>query len=125
ADNPDVSGVIGYAETGDKRFISTAGDAAYVVIELTITDEESVDAVDGVRADMVAPAGFSYQLTGYGPITKDGAEQSEKDLQKAELVSLPIAAVVLILVFASIVAAGMPLLVGGPAPPRPHAPLLT
>ena len=49
----------------------------------------------GSAADLIAPAGYSYQLTGYGPLTKDGAEQSEKDLQKAELVSLPIAALVL------------------------------
>jgi len=119
--NPDVSGVVGYAETGDKRFISTAGDAAYVVIELTVPDEASVDAVDGIRAGLVAPTGYSYQLTGYGPITKDGAAQSEKDLQKAELVSLPIAAFVLILVFASIVAAGMPLLVAGLAIPSTMA----
>jgi len=119
--NPVVSGVVGYAETGDKRFISTAGDAAYVVIELTVPDEASVDAVDGIRADLVAPAGYSYQLTGYGPITQDGAAQSEKDLQKAELVSLPIAALVLILVFASIVAAGMPLLVAGLAIPSTMA----
>ena len=67
------------------------------------------------------PAGYSYQLTGYGPITKDGAAQSEKDLQKAELVSLPIAALVLILVFASIVAAGLPLLVAGLAIPSTMA----
>ena len=72
----------------------------------------------------IAPAGYSYQLTGYGPITQDGAEQSEKDLQKAELVSLPIAALVLILVFASIVAAGMPLLVAGLAIPSTHGPHL-
>ena len=63
------------------------------------------------------PAGYTYQLTGYGPITKDSAEQSEKDLQKAELVSLPIVALVLLLVFASLVAAGMPLLVAGLAIP--------
>ena len=81
ASTPHVSGVIGYAETGDTRFISTAGDAAYIVIELDVTDEESVDVVDDVRAAIVAPAGYSYQLTGYGPITKDSAEQSEKDLQ--------------------------------------------
>ena len=112
-----MSGIIGYAETGDPRFISTAGDAAYIVIELDLTDEESVEVVDDIRAAIVAPAGYSYQLTGYGPITKDSAEQSEKDLQKAELVSLPIVALVLVLVFASIVAAGMPLLVAGLAIP--------
>ncbi len=118
ASTPHVSGIIGYAETGDTRFISTAGDAAYIVIELDVTDEESVDVVDDdPRRRSSPPAGYSYQLTGYGPITKDSAEQSEKDLQKAELVSLPIVALVLVLVFASIVAAGMPLLVAGLAIP--------
>jgi putative drug exporter of the RND superfamily len=114
---PHVTGIVGYAETGDPRFISTAGDAAYVVIQLDMTDEQSVDAVDPIRTAITPPPGYSYQLTGYGPITKDSAEQSEKDLQKAEVVSLPVVALVLILVFASIVAAGMPLLVAGLAIP--------
>ncbi len=117
AATPHVTGVVGYAQTGDKRFISTAGDAAYVVIQLDMTDEGSVGAVDDVRAGITPPAGFGYELTGYGPITKDSAEQSEKDLQKAELVSLPIVAIVLVLVFASLVAASMPLLVAGLAIP--------
>jgi RND superfamily putative drug exporter len=113
----EVSGVIGYAETGDDRFISTAGDAAYSVVELDMTDEESVGFVDELRAAIVPTAGLTYQLTGYGPITQDSAEQSEQDLQKAEAVSLPIAALVLIFVFASLIAAGMPLLVAGLAIP--------
>jgi putative drug exporter of the RND superfamily len=117
AADPLVTGIVGYAETGDDRFISTEGDAAYVVIELDVTDEASVEAVDEVRAGIVPAAGYTYQLTGYGPVTKDSAEQSEKDLQKAEVVSLPIAAIVLLLVFASVVAAGMPLLVAGLAIP--------
>jgi RND superfamily putative drug exporter len=82
-----------------------------------MTDEASVDAVDSIRAAIVPPVGYTYQLTGYGPITKDSAEQSEKDLQKAELVSLPVVAIVLVLVFASLAAAGMPLLVAGLAIP--------
>ena len=41
-----VSGIVGYAETGDARFISTAGDAAYVVIELDMSEEESVAIVE-------------------------------------------------------------------------------
>ena len=114
---PEVNGIIGYAETGDPRFISTAGDAAYIVVELNVTDEQSVEVVDPIRAAIVPPAGYTVALTGYGPITKDSAEQSEKDLQKAEIVSLPVVALVLILVFASIVAAGMPLLVAGLAIP--------
>jgi RND superfamily putative drug exporter len=116
-DEPRVTGIVGYAATGDARFISTTRDAAYVVIELDMTDEESVAVTEEIREAIQPPAGYTYELTGYGPITLDSAEQSEQDLQRAEIVSLPIAAVILILVFASIVAAGMPLLVAGLAIP--------
>ena len=115
--DPRVTGVVGYAETGDTRFISTSGDAAYFVIQLDLTDEASVEVVDAIRSEIVPPDGYSYQLTGYGPVTRDSAVQSEKDLQMAESVSLPVAAFVLILVFASVIAAGMPLLVAGLAIP--------
>ncbi|MDH5244102.1 MAG: MMPL family transporter, partial [Chloroflexota bacterium] len=117
ADEQRVSGVVGYAETGDARFISTPGDAAYVVIELDMTNEESVAFVEDLRAAIRPQTGITYQLTGYGPLTTDSADQSEQDLQRAEIVSLPIAAVILVLVFTSIVAAGMPLLVAGLAIP--------
>jgi RND superfamily putative drug exporter len=115
--DPEVAGIVGYAETGDRRFISTDGSAAYVVVQLTGTDEQSVGLVDPLRAKIAPPAGYTVQLTGYAPLTKDSAAQSEKDLQRAEVVSLPFAALILVFVFASLVAAGMPLLVAGLAIP--------
>jgi putative drug exporter of the RND superfamily len=107
----NVAGVVGFAQTGDRRFISTKGDAAYAVIELTVTDDQSVALVDGLRAKLAPPAGYSVQLTGYGPLTEDSAALSEKDLQRAETVSFPVLAIILILVFASLIAAFMPLVV--------------
>ncbi|HEU0236643.1 MAG TPA: MMPL family transporter [Candidatus Limnocylindrales bacterium] len=112
-----VTGLVGFAETRDERFISDDATATYVVIQLDLTNEESVEAVEPIRERIHPPAGLTYQLTGYGPVTLDSAEQSEADLQRAETVSLPIAAFILILVFASLVAAGMPLLVAGLAIP--------
>jgi RND superfamily putative drug exporter len=112
-----VTGIVGYAETGDERFISDAGDAAYVALQLSLTNEESVAAVEPLREQIHVPAGLTFQMTGYGPVTLDSAEQSEADLQRAEVVSLPIAAVILVFVFASLLAAGMPLLVAGLAIP--------
>ncbi len=109
--DPDVAGVAGYAETGDRRFISTDGSAAYVVVQLNATDEGSVALVDPIRAKIVPPAGYTTQLTGYAPLTKDSAAQSEQDLQRAETVSLPFAALILVFVFASLIAAGMPIVV--------------
>jgi uncharacterized membrane protein YdfJ with MMPL/SSD domain len=112
-----VTGLVGYAQTGDARFVSADRTATYVVVQLNMTNEGSVEAVEPLREKIHPAAGLSYQLTGYGPVTKDAAEQSEADLQRAETISLPIAAFILVVVFASVIAAGMPLLVAGLAIP--------
>ncbi len=114
-----VTGVTGYAETRNDRFISTKGDAAYVVIGLDVNEDNSIDLVDPVENALqpATPAGYTVALTGFGPIQLDAAKLSEQDLTRAETVSLPIAALVLILVFSSVIAAGMPLLVAGVAIP--------
>ena len=114
-----VTGLTGYAETLDDRFISEAGDAAYVVIGLDVDEDSSIDLVEPVEAAIgdATPAGYTVQLTGFGPIQEASARLSEEDLIRAETVSLPIAALVLILVFGSLIAAGMPLLVAALAIP--------
>jgi RND superfamily putative drug exporter len=114
-----VTGTTGYAETGDDRFISTDGDSAYVVIGLEADEDDSIDLVDPVQAALqpATPAGYTAALTGFGPVQLDAARLSEQDLVRAETVSLPIAALVLIFVFGSVIAAGMPLLVAGLAIP--------
>ncbi len=118
ASDPNVADVVGYAQTGDNRFISTDGHSAYVVVDLKVTDEQSVPLLDGFEAKIHRPGdGIVLQLGGYAPLTRDSATQSEQDLIQAESVSLPIAALVLILVFASVLAAGIPLLVAGLAIP--------
>ncbi|HEX8024925.1 MAG TPA: MMPL family transporter [Candidatus Limnocylindrales bacterium] len=112
-----VTGVTGFAETHDNRFISIDGHAAYVLVNLDMTEDQSVDAVDSIQATLAPPSGYSVALTGFGPIQKDAARISEQDLQRAETVSLPIAALVLLLVFGSLIAGAMPLLVAGVAIP--------
>ena len=106
-----VDGVVGYSETRDDRFISTDGTSAYVVVRLAITDEESVDEMDQLRALFDQPQGANLLLAGVGPFTEDQAKQSEKELLQAELISGPFALLILLAVFASVVAAGLPLLV--------------
>ncbi len=112
-----VTSVTGYAETRDERFISENGEAAYVLIGLDVDEDTSLELVEPVRATIETPAGYTVALTGFGPIQEDSARLSEQDLIRAETVSLPIAAIVLILVFSSLIAAGMPLLVAGLAIP--------
>ena len=118
AADPIADGVVGYAQTGDDRFISTDGHAAYAVVRLTITDEASSNEMPTIRGLIDEPAaGTTLRLAGVGPFTEDQAHQSEKELVQAELVSGPFALLILLAVFASVVAAGLPLLVAGLAIP--------
>ena len=97
--------------------------SAYVVVQLNVTDEASVPLIDRFEAEIHEPAdGTKLLLGGYAALTRDSTDQSEKDLVRAETVSLPIAAFVLILVFASLISAGIPLLVAGLAIPTTLAP---
>ena len=112
-----VVGVVGFAETGDRRFISTDGHAAYTVVQLNLTNEQSVDAMQSLQAEITPPAGYTATLTGYGPIGRDQTAESEKDLQRAEVISAPLALLILVAVFASVIAAGMPLIIAGLAIP--------
>src|SRR4029450_9036116 len=91
--------------------------SAYVVVRLDLTDEAAVDEMDELRALIDPPAGMTLQLTGVAPATRGQAKEAEQELVQAETVSFPFAALILILVFSSLVAAGMPLLVAALAIP--------
>ena len=78
------------------RFISTDGHAAYVVVQLNVTDEQSVDVgrpASGPRSSRRPATPSSSRATRRSRRTP--ADQSEKDLQRAETVSLPFAALIL------------------------------
>jgi len=117
AADPIADGVIGFSQTQDARFISRDGHAAYAVVRLTITDEQSANQMPTIRALIDQPTGATLKLAGIGPFTQDQAHQSEKELVQAETISGPFALLILLAVFASVVAAGLPLLVAGLAIP--------
>lgn len=117
-DDPNVQGVFGYRSSGnDDRFLSFDGTSTYLVVLLKVTDEESIDLVPELRSRVVAAPGLGFELTGYGPLAGDANAQSEADLVQAEMVSLPLALLILLVVFGSLLAAGLPLLVAGLAIP--------
>jgi uncharacterized membrane protein YdfJ with MMPL/SSD domain len=117
AADPIADGVIGFEQTQDSRFISTDGHSAYAVIRLTITDEQSANQMPKIRGLIDQPSGATLKLAGVGPFTQDQAHQSEKELVQAETISGPFALLILLAVFASVIAAGLPLLVAALAIP--------
>ena len=117
AADPITDGVVGFADTQDARFVSTDGHSAYAVVRLTITDEQSANEMPKIRGLIDRPTGATLKLAGVGPFTQDQAHQSEKELIQAVTISGPFALLILLAVFASVVAAGLPLLVAGLAIP--------
>jgi putative drug exporter of the RND superfamily len=108
-----VKSIVGYAQTGSSSFVSDSGDAAWVLVNLNLTDDQAIGAVDSIRSEIATPPGMTVQMTGSAPLSAADSAQSERDLTQAESISLPIALLILILVFGTLVAAGIPLLVAG------------
>ncbi len=61
------------------------------------------------------PPGLTVELAGGPAFYGDVQSVSEADLRRSEIISLPLAALALVFVFGSLVAAGVPLVVGGAA----------
>ncbi len=97
------------------RQVSADGRTVYEVVALDLSPDDSPDALAPVSAALHSVPGVRALLAGGPAFYGDIQSVSERDLQRAELISLPLAAVALLLVFGSVVAAGVPLVVGGAA----------
>jgi RND superfamily putative drug exporter len=108
-----VTSIVGFDQTHSAQFVSTSGDATWVLVNLGLSEDQAIGAVDGIRSEIATPPGMNVQMTGNAPLAAAESAQSERDLSRAESISLPIALLILLLVFGTLVAAGLPLLVAG------------
>jgi RND superfamily putative drug exporter len=97
------------------RQVSADGHTAYDVILLDLPPDDSPDALPLLEQRLSHPQGIDVALAG-GPAFYDDVQKvSESDLRRAEIISLPLAALALLFVFGSVVSAALPLAVGGSA----------
>ena len=111
----------------DSRVLSvlTAYDPGLQAVNLVSKDQHDLLAVVSVKDDSVTASKYypelranitsdvlSVQATGYLAINHDFNTILESDLQRAETVSLPLALILLLLVFGTVLAAMLPLGVG-------------
>jgi putative drug exporter of the RND superfamily len=97
--------------------VSADGLTAYDVVPLDIGPDDSPDALPGIQQRLagLARGPVTIELAGGPAFYGDIQTVSEDDLRRSEFVSLPLAGLALLLVFGSVVAAGVPLAVGGAA----------
>ncbi len=90
---------------------STNGHQALVSVDLKSTGTQARTDYDALRA-MVKSSNLTVAGTGFVAINEAFNKTLETDLQRAETVTLPVTLVLLVVIFASLVAAGLPLGVG-------------
>ena len=97
------------------RQVSADRHTAYDVLLLDFAPDDSPAIVPILEPRLRHPAGLTVMLAGGPAFYGDVQSVSESDLRRSELISLPLAGLALVLVFGSLVAASVPLLVGGSA----------
>jgi RND superfamily putative drug exporter len=95
--------------------VSTDGRTVYEIVALDLPPDDSPEALGPVRDAIIPVPGLAIYLAGGPAFYGDIQVLSEHDLQRSEFISLPLAALALLLVFGSVIAAGVPIVIGGSA----------
>jgi RND superfamily putative drug exporter len=117
ADEPIVAEILTYADVGDATFVSEDGERTFALVRLTQEMEDAVDDVEGLTALIDQPAGVEMTVTGIPVVQHEFNAAVEEDLLRAELISFPIALLILLAVFGTLVSAALPLIIAGMALP--------
>jgi RND superfamily putative drug exporter len=98
------------------RQIGRSGKTVYALVSLSGRAEDSLAALPELEQRAAVPSASGEQIdvlvAGGATFLRDLQLATERDLRQAELVSLPVALVALALVFGSLSAAGVPVVVG-------------
>ena len=97
------------------ELIAKDGGSLVLLVDLSSGDLEDRGGIVAEAVEPVAARARTLQVSmgGYAPSFNEVNDQTKTDLTKAELIAFPILALLLLLVFRGVVAAGIPLLIGG------------
>jgi len=107
-----VKTVVDFYNTGNDAFVSKNRRQTYVAVSLDGTKAQNT-AVFRDLAATPAPTGFRLAYGGEVAVTAQINDQISHDLEFAELISFPLLAILLFLVFRSLAATLAPLAIGG------------
>src|SRR6187551_1452641 len=108
-----VAGLIPH--TLHDRQVSADGKTVYEIVALDLPPDDSPLALEPVKAALHPTPGVTALLAGGPAFYGDIQVLSENDLRRSEFISLPLAALALLIVFGTIIGAGLPIATGGTA----------
>jgi len=114
-----VTRVATYWTTQAPGLVSADRHATFAAITLNAsTPDELTDAFERIEPALRTPwgqppPGLTVALGGDAALFQDVSTQVEHDIQRAEIISLPVVLLLLVLIFGGLAAASLPLAVGG------------
>jgi RND superfamily putative drug exporter len=108
----DVASVTGYYDTHSPAFVSRDGNASYFAVALKPTDNKKVQEVGADIADQLSTHA-GVVVGGFAVAQEQVNKQVEDDLRMAEIIAFPLLFLLSLLFFRSLVAAVLPLMIGG------------
>ncbi|HYY18931.1 MAG TPA: MMPL family transporter [Streptosporangiaceae bacterium] len=118
ADVNPVARVSTYWSTGSPRLVSADRHATYAVLQLTGADDAArQDSYKAIKAELMPASLASSGVTARvgGTVATEAAINSEvtANIAKAELFSMPVLLILLLVIFGSLAAAALPVAMGG------------
>ncbi|MEU7997884.1 MMPL family transporter [Micromonospora sp. NPDC049060] len=109
----EITSVTTWYDTQAPALLSTDRRATYALIQLRAADkDDKTAAYEELRPALDAP-GVRTEVGGATAALQESNTQTTKDITRAELLSMPVLLVLLVLIFGGLVAASTPLLIGG------------
>jgi uncharacterized membrane protein YdfJ with MMPL/SSD domain len=111
-ERPDVASVNGYYDTRSPAFVSRDRQSTYFAVALKGTGDKELQESGADIAEQLADEP-GVVVGGFAVAQEQVNKQVEEDLKKAELLAFPLLFLLSLLFFRSLVAALLPLMIGG------------
>lgn len=108
----NVTSITDYYSSGSPALISSDRKSTYALLVLPGNDGQQADQVAQIRESLHSDV-IDVAVGGQAAVNADVNAQIHEDLAKAEVVSFAALAILLVIVFRSVIAALLPLLLGG------------
>ena len=109
----EVASVTSYYSTQSTSFLSRDGHETFAVVQLAAKDETGKEQQYKAILPLITSSTLHISVGGSVPVNVAVNNQVSADLEHAEIITFPLVGILLFIVFAGLVAASLPLLIGG------------
>jgi uncharacterized membrane protein YdfJ with MMPL/SSD domain len=102
-----------YPDANNKTQISKDKHTAYAVVAFKNEQELNSTDLAQIKSAIKKPAHLNMKVGGEPIFLDDTKKQTQNDLFRAEYIAVPVAIITMLIIFGSVVAASMPIILGG------------